>query len=134
MPLSSAAAWRDLGFPISAPADQSAPGRSIPPYAGLLNFKIWEEVEPPKGTVYNCPIRPWHNQQPSLTAAEAAPDIAVQIYNRAIHNQMLARIKPGPDDPAGDRLGAGRTGGFRAIGRIMGSNDQSGVAGAAATE
>ena len=73
----------------------------------MLDFKVWEEVEPPKGTVYNYPIRPWHKQQPSLTAAEASPDIAVQIYNRGIHNQMLARLKDGPDDPAGDRLGPG---------------------------
>ena len=48
----------------------------------LLDFKVWEEVEPPPGTVYNYPIRPWHNAQPSLTASEASPDIAVQIYNR----------------------------------------------------
>ena len=26
----------------------------------MTDFKIWEEVEPPKGTVYNYPIRPWH--------------------------------------------------------------------------
>jgi ABC-type glycerol-3-phosphate transport system substrate-binding protein len=74
-------------------------GYDIPPYAGLLNFKIWEEVEPPKGTVYNYPNRPWHNQQPSLTAAEASQDIAVQIYNRAIHNQMMARIRQGQAIP-----------------------------------
>ena len=70
-------------------------GYDIPPYAGLLDFKVWEEVEPPKGTVYNYPMRPWHNAQPSLTAAEASPDVAVQIYNRAIHNQMMARLKQG---------------------------------------
>ena len=49
----------------------------------------------PKGTVYNYPIRPWHNAKPSLTASEALPDVAVQIYNRAVHNQMLARLKEG---------------------------------------
>ena len=32
-------------------------------------------------------------------AAEAAPDVAVQIYNRAIHNQMLARIRQGQTIP-----------------------------------
>jgi len=74
-------------------------GYDLPPYAGLLNFKVWEKVEPPPGTVYNYPIRPWHNQQPSLTAAEASPDIAVQIYNRGIHNQMLARLKDGQTIP-----------------------------------
>ncbi len=65
----------------------------------LLDFKVWEEVEPPKGTVYNYPNRPWHNQQPSLTAAEASPEIAVQIYNRAIHNQMMARLREGQTIP-----------------------------------
>jgi ABC-type glycerol-3-phosphate transport system substrate-binding protein len=70
-------------------------GYDLPPYAGLLDFKVWEQVEPPVGTVYNYPIRAWHNAQPSLTASEADPDIAIQIYNRAIHNQMLARIKQG---------------------------------------
>jgi ABC-type glycerol-3-phosphate transport system substrate-binding protein len=74
-------------------------GYDIPPYAGLLDFKVWEQVEPPPGTVYNYPIRPWHNQQPSITAAEASPDVAVQIYNRAIHNQMLARLKEGQTIP-----------------------------------
>ena len=82
---------------------------------GMLGFKIWETVEPPPGTVYNYPIRPWHNAKPSLTAAEASPDIAVQIYNRAIHNQMMARLQAGPDDSAGDRLGAGRTGRLHAL-------------------
>jgi hypothetical protein len=74
-------------------------GYDIPPYAGMLDFKVWEEVEPPKGTVYNYPIRPWHNQQGSLAAAEASPDVAVQIYNRAVHNQMMARLKEGQTIP-----------------------------------
>jgi len=74
-------------------------GYDIPPYANMIDFKIWEEVEPPKGTVYNYPIRPWHDQQPSLTASEAPPDVAVQIYSRAIHNQMLARLKDGQTIP-----------------------------------
>ena len=93
-------------------------GYDLPPYAGMLDFKIWEEVEPPKGTVYNYPNRPSHNQKGSLAAAEASPDIAVQIYNRAIHNQMMARLQGGPDDPAGDRLGAGRAGGLRTLNGI----------------
>ena len=70
-------------------------GYDLPPYSKLTSFKIWEEVEPPLGTVYNYPIRPWHNAQASLTASEAEPDIAVQIYSRAIHNQMLARLREG---------------------------------------
>ena len=74
-------------------------GYDLPPYAGLLDFKIWEKVEPPPGTVYNYPIRPWHNAQPSLTAWEAAPDVAVQIYNGAIHNQIMAKLRDGQPIP-----------------------------------
>jgi len=75
--------------------DNGVEGYDIPPFAGMLDFAIWEKVEPPPGTVYNYPIRPWHNAQPSLTASEAEPDIAVQIYNRTLHNQMMARLKEG---------------------------------------
>ena len=75
--------------------DNGVEGYDLPPFAGMRDFEIWEQVEQPKGTVYNYPIRPWHNAQPSLTAFEAEPDIAVQVYNRAVHNQMLARLKQG---------------------------------------
>jgi ABC-type glycerol-3-phosphate transport system substrate-binding protein len=74
-------------------------GYDIPPYAGLLDFKVWETVEPPPGTVYNYPMRPWHNSLPSLAASEAPPDIAVQIYRRGIHNQIMARLKQGQAIP-----------------------------------
>ena len=70
-------------------------GYDLPPFAGLLDFKVWETVEPPPGTVYNYPIQAWHKAEPSLTGAEASPDIAVQIYNRGIHNQMMARLSQG---------------------------------------
>jgi ABC-type glycerol-3-phosphate transport system substrate-binding protein len=75
--------------------DNGVAGYDLPPFTGMLDFKIWEQVEPPVGTVYNYPIRPWHDAKPSLTASEASPDIAVQVYNRAIHNQLMARIKEG---------------------------------------
>ncbi len=71
----------------------------MPPYAGLLDFKVWEKVEPPQGHGLQLPDPAWHNQQPSLAAAEATPEIAVQIYNRAIHNQMMARLKEGQAIP-----------------------------------
>ncbi len=74
-------------------------GYDLPPYKGMLDFNVWAEVEPPKGTVYNYPNRPSLNQKGSLAAAEAAPDVAVQIYNRAIHNQIMARLKEGQTIP-----------------------------------
>jgi hypothetical protein len=70
-------------------------GFDLPPYANLNDFKIWEEVEPPKGTVFNYPLRPASGQKPSLAASEAAPDVAVQIYSRGVHNQMFARLRDG---------------------------------------
>ena len=36
-------------------------GYDVPPFDSMHDFKIWEEVEPPKGTVYNYPIRPFHH-------------------------------------------------------------------------
>jgi hypothetical protein len=61
----------------------------------MTGFRIWETVEPPPGTVYNYPLRPWHGAKPNITASEASPDIAVQIYQRALHPGMLARLKQG---------------------------------------
>lgn len=61
----------------------------------MTDFRIWETVEPPRGTVYNYPIRLWHGSEPNITASEAPPDIAVQIYQRAIHSGILGRMKQG---------------------------------------
>jgi hypothetical protein len=74
---------------------QRVVGYDLPPFDSMLDFKIWEEVEPPKGTVYNYPNRPFHNAKVHLAASEAAPEIAVQIYNRATMPTMLARLKSG---------------------------------------
>ena len=52
-------------------------------------------VEPPKGTVYNYPIRPWHNAKPRLAAYPAPPETAVQVFNRAIIPSMWARLHDG---------------------------------------
>ncbi len=70
-------------------------GYDIPPLTSMSDFKIWEEVGPPKGTVYNYPIRPWHNALPSITAYPAPPEIAVQMYSRAIHPTLLAKLASG---------------------------------------
>ena len=81
------------------PRTEVVQGYDLSPYAGMLDFKVWDEVEPPKGTVYNYPIRPSHHAEPSLAASEASPDVAVQIYQRAIHTGMLARLQSGQTIP-----------------------------------
>jgi hypothetical protein len=42
-----------------------------------------------------CPIRSWHEAEPSLPGSEASPEIASQIYANAVHTGMLARLKAG---------------------------------------
>ena len=74
-------------------------GYDLPTFSSMNDFKIWETVGPPTGTVYNYPIRPWHDAKPNITASEASPDIAVQVYQRAVHTNMLARLKNGQTIP-----------------------------------
>ena len=61
----------------------------------MSDFKVWEDVNPPKGTVYNYPIRPWHNAKQNMTAYPAPRDVAVQMFNRAVHPTMLAKLHSG---------------------------------------
>jgi ABC-type glycerol-3-phosphate transport system substrate-binding protein len=70
-------------------------GYDVPPFASMTDFKIWEEVEPPKGTVYHYPIRAADQQQNWIACAPAPPDIAVQIYNRGTVPTMLAKLQSG---------------------------------------
>jgi ABC-type glycerol-3-phosphate transport system substrate-binding protein len=70
-------------------------GYDVPPFNSMLDFKIWQDVEPPKGTVYNYPLRPFHNAKPHIAALPAPPEIAVQIYNRGTMPTMMAKLKSG---------------------------------------
>jgi ABC-type glycerol-3-phosphate transport system substrate-binding protein len=75
--------------------DIAVDGYDIPPFMSMSDFKIWSEVEPPRGTVYNYPVRPFHNATPSISAYPAPRDIAVQIYNRATVTTLVAKITKG---------------------------------------
>ena len=75
--------------------DIAAEGYDLPPFASMSNFQVWSDVEPPKGTVYNYPLRSWHGSKPSLTAYPAPSEIAVQMYHRGIHPTMLAKLHAG---------------------------------------
>jgi ABC-type glycerol-3-phosphate transport system substrate-binding protein len=70
-------------------------GYDVPPFQSMLDFKVWEEVGPPTGTVYNYPIRPFHHAEAHIAALPAPPEIAVQIYNRGTMPTMLAKLKSG---------------------------------------
>ena len=70
-------------------------GYDIPPFQSMTDFKIWSEVEPPKGTVYNYPVRPWHNAEYYVPGSSAPPEIAVQIWNRYVVPGMVSRLLAG---------------------------------------
>ncbi len=70
-------------------------GYDLPPQNSMMNFDIWSEVGPPKGTVYNYPLRPWHQSRFGIAASPAPSDVAVQIYNAGVMPTMLAKLKGG---------------------------------------
>ena len=70
-------------------------GYDLPPFESMLDFKVWEDVEPPKGTVYNYPLRKSHDSKTHMAAYPAPPEIAVQIYNRGTLPTMIAKVHSG---------------------------------------
>ncbi|MGE0224153.1 MAG: ABC transporter substrate-binding protein [Acetobacteraceae bacterium] len=70
-------------------------GYDIPPFASMLDFNTWNEVEPPKGTVFNYPVRPTHNAEEHVAGMPAPPEIAVRMYQRQFHAAMLSRLQSG---------------------------------------
>lgn len=70
-------------------------GYDIPPFKSFDDFKIWSEVEPPLGAVYNYPIRPWHQASYYVPGMSAPPDIAVQMWNRGTVPTMVAKLVSG---------------------------------------
>ena len=70
-------------------------GYDIPPFQSMTDFQVWKNESPPKGTVYNYPLRPQHHAQPWIAAYPAPPDVAVQIYNQATMTKMVAKMAQG---------------------------------------
>ncbi len=68
-------------------------GYDIPGFSGLRDFKTWNEVGPPVGTVSNYPPRA--DQIVSIAGAPAPVRIANQIYNQATMTKMIAKCTQG---------------------------------------
>jgi len=77
------------------PMGAAVAGYDIPPFQSMTDFKIWSEVEPPKGTIYNYPVRPWHGADYYITGSAAPPEISVQVWNRSIIPGMVSRLVAG---------------------------------------
>jgi len=68
-------------------------GYDIPSFASQRNFKIWEEVSPPKGTVFHYP--PKHDQVLSMACAPAPAGIANQMYVQGVQTKLIAQCTQG---------------------------------------
>ncbi len=83
------------GAPQVETLDTATVGYDIPQILSMSDFPIWSEVEPPKGTVFNYPVRPWHQAESCVTGSSAPPDIAVQMWNRGSIPTMVAKLYSG---------------------------------------
>ena len=83
--------WLQQRPQIEALANASA-GYDIPPYASMHDFTIWETEKPPAGTLYNYPLRAWHDAVSNVAGYPAPPDIATQLYSNATLNVMIAKL------------------------------------------
>src|SRR5947208_1271221 len=63
-------------------------GFDTPAFATFMDFKVWEEVAPPKYTVYNYPPR--GDVIPSTTGWPAPLKIGTQMYAQATMTKMIA--------------------------------------------
>lgn len=79
--------------------DNAVLGYDLPPYANFTDFKVWQDTGPPKGTVFNYPVRASHHMETHMAALPAPPDIAVQIYNRGTMPTMFAKLLSGQSIP-----------------------------------
>jgi hypothetical protein len=73
-------------------------GYDVPSFQSMRDFKTWEEVSPPKGTVYHYPPR--DDQQTWVSGAPAPVNIANQMYVQSIMTKMIAKCTQGGETVA----------------------------------
>jgi ABC-type glycerol-3-phosphate transport system substrate-binding protein len=93
------AAAKSLLTFLSQPASaekmvEASKGYDIPSFEKLTTFKVWQDVGPPKGTLYHYP-NPFNHQILSIAAAPAPPKIASQIYTQGVQTKMIVRHMQG---------------------------------------
>jgi ABC-type glycerol-3-phosphate transport system substrate-binding protein len=82
---------REVVTKLSLPAA----GYDIPPFLSMADLPVWADTEPPKGTLYNYPVRPHHEAEYYIVGSSAPPDIGVQIWSQYMIPGMAARIVSG---------------------------------------
>ena len=68
-------------------------GYDLPPYVKFNDFKTWEDVGPPKGTLSHYPNK--GDQVSIIPCAPAPPSVASQIYTQAVAPKMVLRMAKG---------------------------------------
>jgi ABC-type glycerol-3-phosphate transport system substrate-binding protein len=68
-------------------------GYDIPSFPSQRNFKIWEQVEPPKGAVFHYP--PKADQKVWMACAPAPANIANQMYVQGFMTKLIAQCTQG---------------------------------------
>jgi ABC-type glycerol-3-phosphate transport system substrate-binding protein len=74
-------------------------GFDVPPFQSMTDFQVWENVEPPKGTLYSYPLRSYLDNQAYIAGYPAPPAAAVQIYQRGTMPTMMAMLQRGESIP-----------------------------------
>ena len=69
---------------------EASKGYDVPAFDKFTTFKTWQDVGPPKGTLYHYP-NPHNHQTLSIAANPAPPKIAQQIYVQATLTKMIVR-------------------------------------------
>jgi hypothetical protein len=71
---------------------QASDGYDIPSFESMRDFKVWQEVSPPKGTVSHYPPT---EEVAWMACAPAPAQIAQQMYTQSIMTKMIARCTQG---------------------------------------
>ena len=82
---------RDVVSKLSVPVA----GYDIPPFLSMADLPVWADIEPPKGTLYNYPVRPHHDAEYYIVSSSAPPDFGVLIWTHSLIPGMAARIVSG---------------------------------------
>lgn len=69
---------------------QASQGYDMPLFRSLYDNPIWVNAEPPKGTLYNYPLR--GNEEFFIAGFPAPPQVAAQVYLQALFPNMLAKV------------------------------------------
>jgi hypothetical protein len=84
-------AWLSERAQVEASLNASH-GYDAPVFTSLTEFPIWAEAGPPKGTLFNYPLRPAHRAVPTVVGAPAPPTIARQISAQRVQPKLAGRV------------------------------------------